>query len=253
MKTPVLQVRIQIDRLVGANGMPEKPKRNVKAAKFEIIKPVNMSWDELGEILRDIRYRVWRLANLAVSEEYLRYRMGWKKGSKEYKNGTIDKLNNQLWKMLKEEHKRSKEKKGKEGSEDDLKSYAKGAVPGEVTAALGQYKVRPLIRGGKWSKVLRGETSLPTFRKDMGIPVRCQTARHARLERTEGSQVVVDLQVKTKPYPRVVLGTRGISKGEEADLERIGQKEENLNVEQRTAPAIGVWGNSAMRRVRVVF
>jgi len=63
----------------------------------------------------------------------------------------------------------------------------------------------------------------------------------------------VDLQVKTKPYPRVVLGTRGISKGEEADLERIGQKEENLNVEQRTAPAIGVWGNSAMRRVRVVF
>jgi len=123
--------------------------------------------------------------------------------------------------MLQGEHKDKKKKKRGKGKAENLKSYAKGAVPGEVTAALGQYKVRPLIRGGKWSDVLSGKNSLPIFRMDMGIPVRCHTARHARLERTENGDVVVDLQVTTKPNPRVVLGTRGIGKGQAAVLERL--------------------------------
>ena len=87
----------------GVSDMAEQAKRIVKVAKFEIVKPVNVTWDELGRILRDVRYRVWRLANMAMSEEYLRSRMRWPKDSEEYKRGTIDKLNNRLWEMLQDE------------------------------------------------------------------------------------------------------------------------------------------------------
>jgi len=118
--------------------MAEQAKRIVKVAKFEIVKPVNVTWDELGRILRDVRYRVWRLANMAMSEEYLRSRMRWPKDSEEYKRGTIDKLNNRLWEMLQEEQKKKKRRKGENEKDEELRSYAKGAVPGEVTAALGQ-------------------------------------------------------------------------------------------------------------------
>ena len=212
----------------GVSDMAEQAKRIVKVAKFEIVKPVNVTWDELGRILRDVRYRVWRLANMAMSEEYLRSRMRWPKDSEEYKRGTIDKLNNRLWEMLQEEQKKKKRRKGENEKDEELRSYAKGAVPGEVTAALGQYKIRALVRGGKWLKVLKGESSLPTFRKDMGIPVRCQTGRHARVERTEEGEVVVDLQIKTRPCPRVVLATRGIGGGETAILERFLANPEKL-------------------------
>lgn len=46
--------------------MEEKTNRLQKVATFQIVKPVNMSWPELGKMLRDVRYRLSRLANMAV-------------------------------------------------------------------------------------------------------------------------------------------------------------------------------------------
>ena len=56
--------------------MAAKKKTIFKVAKFRILKPAGeMTWDELGRMLRDVRYRVYRLANLAVSEAYLSFHL----------------------------------------------------------------------------------------------------------------------------------------------------------------------------------
>lgn len=50
--------------------------RYTKALKLPIIKPADeMPWDDLARLLRDVRYRVYRLANLAISERYLGYHL----------------------------------------------------------------------------------------------------------------------------------------------------------------------------------
>ena len=50
---------------------PKAPKRITKVLKLEILKPAGeMKWAQLVKLLRDARYRVFRLANLAVSEAY---------------------------------------------------------------------------------------------------------------------------------------------------------------------------------------
>ena len=54
--------------------------RHVKVAKFEILKPVgDMKWKEFADLLRKVRYRVFRLANLCVSEKYLQFHQ-WRIG-----------------------------------------------------------------------------------------------------------------------------------------------------------------------------
>ena len=55
------------------NLKPVAENRLQKVTKFQIVKPVNMTWTELGKILRDVRYRYWRLANMAVCENYMRF------------------------------------------------------------------------------------------------------------------------------------------------------------------------------------
>ena len=86
--------------------MGKKEKRIVKVARFRILKPAGeISWDELGEILRDVRYRVFRLANLAVSEAYLNFHL-WRTGhSENFQTGTIGQLNRTFRKALIEDDK----------------------------------------------------------------------------------------------------------------------------------------------------
>jgi len=84
----------------------------------------------------------------------------------------------------------------------------KGVLPAYVYSALDQYKIRALTRKTKWQEVVRGQVSLPTFRLDMGIPIRCDKEHHKRLEKVDSGDVEVDLMICRKPYLRVVLETR---------------------------------------------
>ena len=53
-------------------------KRTVKVLK--LVKPVGeVSWKDLAKLLRDVRYRVFRLENLAVSDKYLAFHL-WRTG-----------------------------------------------------------------------------------------------------------------------------------------------------------------------------
>lgn len=173
-----------------------------------------MTWNQLAGLFRDARYRVFRLANLAVSETYLNFHM-WRNGrTRKFSSRKISELNKELRKMLEEEDK----------TKESLDRFSKnGALPATVTDAMAQYKLRAITSKGKWREVIRGKSSLPTFRLNMAIPVRCDKPGQRRLERTKTGDVEVDLVICRKPYPRVVLATgkNAMGGGQRAILERL--------------------------------
>ncbi|MBI1370203.1 MAG: IS200/IS605 family element transposase accessory protein TnpB [Planctomycetes bacterium] len=189
-----------------------KNKRHVKVLRLRILKPVSGTWQDLAKLLRDTRYRVYRLANLAVSEAYLGFHM-WRTGRAEtYELDTPGALNRRLRRMLDEEGVRA----------DELDRFSKtGALPDTVVGALSQYKIRAATGKSKWQEVIRGKSSLPTYRLDMAIPLRCDKRNHARLARVENGDVTLDLMLCLRPYPRVVIQTGNIGGGAQAVLDRL--------------------------------
>ena len=80
--------------------MSLESSRLQKVTKFQIVKPVNMAWPEFGKIIRDVRYRYWRLANMSVCENYMRF-YRWRTGNKEEnENYKVKNLNRILRQML---------------------------------------------------------------------------------------------------------------------------------------------------------
>jgi len=177
-------------------------KRIVKVAKFQILKPApGMEWKQFAELLRSVRYRVFRLSNLCISEAYLGFHI-WRKGlANEVPKLKISQLNKELRKMLVDEK-----------NKDDHERFSKdGALPATIVDALSQYKIRALTGKSKWSEVIRGKASLPTFRSDMAIPICCHKLSNRRLVKTDSGDVELELMVCKKPYPKLILKTEKLS------------------------------------------
>lgn len=196
--------------------MTEAPRHN-KVLKLRILKPVgDLDWDGLGQLLREVRYRVFRLANLAISEHYLNYHK-WRTGQlEELPTAKISALNKRLWDMLNEEAK----KKERENLRV-LTQKGDGALPSNVVDALAQNKIRAVTQKAKWQQVVRGQASLPTYKLEMAVPVRCDKPELSRMERTADGEVELDLRVCTRPYPRIRLATGNLSDGAKAVLDRL--------------------------------
>lgn len=194
------------------------PARQVKVVRFEILKPVGgMTWDELGELLRDVRYRVFRLGNLAVSEAYLAFHLFRTGQSDKFKTNKIGDLSKRLREMLKEEKVKDK----------DLDRIARNhATPSSIHDAFFYYKIKALTTKSlttksPWSDALKGKRALPTFRADVAIPIRCDKNNDRRLERTEADDVEVDLRICVQPYPRVMLKTGKLDGSAKAILDHL--------------------------------
>jgi len=189
--------------------------RITKVLKLHILKPADtLTWKELGDILRDTRYRVFRLANLAVSEAYLHFHL-WRTGKNDlFERRTVGRLNRELREML--------EKEGVSKENLDMVSNT-GALPANVTDALAQYKLRAITKTAKWNEIIRGKCSLPIYRLDMAIPVRCDKKDQRRLSRTKDGDIVVELMVRQRPYPKVMLATQrnSLGDGQRAILDRL--------------------------------
>ena len=196
-------------------------KRLNKVATFKILKPVNMSWGELGKMLRDVQYRYWRLANMAVGELYMRFhrqiRLGQTDDDEGYK---VKNLNRFLRKMLIEE---------RNADEAELSKYSRdGAVSGYITGPFENNKLSALKSKSKWREVITGKSALPVFKKNLSIPINASDKVNPSLiEKTEHGDFAVDLRLCQKPYPRVVLSTAKISDGERAILERLASNQTN--------------------------
>jgi IS605 OrfB family transposase len=200
-----------------------RPKRHTKVVRFRILKPAGeMSWKKLSQRLRDVRYRVFRLANLAVSENYVNYHM-WRIGkAAEFERATIGQLSRRLRGMLEQERRDKGKSEAEIAAELDWVSKDQGlATPANIHDALSKYKLKAITAPSKWRDVVRGKVSLPTFRLDMAIPIRCDGSHGQRLESTESGDVELDLVICRKPYPRVVLQTGAIGDGVRAILDRL--------------------------------
>jgi IS605 OrfB family transposase len=187
-------------------------KRIVKAAKFQILKPTaGMELKQFRELLRTVRYRVFRLANLCMSEAYLGYHL-WRKGlANDIPKLKINGLNKELRKML----------VGEKNKDDHDRFSNEGALPSTIVDALSQYKIRALTGKSKWNEVMHGKASLPTFRSDMAIPICCHKPSHRRLVKTDSGDVELELMVCKKPYPKVIIKTENISGSMKTVLERL--------------------------------
>jgi IS605 OrfB family transposase len=199
--------------------------RNTKVIKLHILKPADgMDWDELGTLLRDVRYRVFRLANLFISESYLNYHQARKNPGSEMVYPKIGELNRYLRQMLIDEAK----KNSREGANPDR--YSKiGALPAAVVDALSQYKMRAVLAKSKWGDVLKGNSSLPTFRRNMSIPIRCDKPGQRKLIRAADGGVELELLICVKPYPKIIIATKGnsLGDGQRAILDRLVDKKDD--------------------------
>lgn len=199
--------------------------KNTKVLKLHILKPAgDMNWNELGSLLRDVRYRVFRLANLMISEYYLNFHQARKNPDAVMVYPKIGELNRYLRQMLIEEDTR----KNREGSNPDRYSIT-GALPDTVVGALSQYKMRAVLAKSKWGEVLKGNSALPTFRRNMSIPIRCDKPGQRKLIRTDDGGVELELLICRKPYPRIVIATKGnsLGDGQKAILDRLVDKKDD--------------------------
>jgi IS605 OrfB family transposase len=189
--------------------------RSFKVVKFKIDKALGQtSWREFTQLLRDVRHRVFRLANLVVSEKYLGLHPFFRSGKAgEFKTRKISELNKQLRQTL------LKEKKADENFQNRINKT--GVLPDTVAGALTQYRIRGLTTGEKWKQIIRGESSLPTFKLKMPIPVRCDKPSYRRLEKMSDGSIELDLMITLKPYPRVVLDTKKIDGSAKEILEHL--------------------------------
>lgn len=206
--------------------MSDKEKRLQKVAAFQIVKPINISWSEFGKMLRDVRYRYWRLANMAVCENYMRFYQ-WRTQQKpndndHYKVKTLNKL---LRTMLIEEG----------ADEKELSQFVKnGAVSTYITGSFENNKLSAIKSKSKWKEVATGRASLPLFRKDLAIPINCSDHQPRLIEKTESGEFEVDLRICMKQkefhpngYPRILLSTAKISDGQKTILERLVSNKTN--------------------------
>ena len=198
--------------------------RHVKVLKLKIAKPEGeTSWPELNDLLFGVRYRVFRLANLYMTDRFQHF-MKLRSGElpeKSKPGNTIADLNRALMKMLESEN-------GKKKSPATIYSN-EGALPSYVTGALEQYKLRALTQSSKWGDVARGKSALPSFRLDMPIPIRCDGDSKPRLKRDQEGKVILELAVKIKPRPSVVIATgeRCLSDSCRATLNRLLDNNDN--------------------------
>ncbi len=202
--------------------------RHTKVLKLHILKPGDfMNWKELGDLLREARYRVFRLANMALSEAYLAFHQ--KRAGVEHKQKKISELNRELKKTLEDEKSKRAKKSAEELSAPFVQFAKDGALPANVVDALSSYKLKALTSNTKWSDVLKGKSALPTFRSDMAIPVRCDKDSQPRLKRTQSGDVVVKLALRLKPYPCVVIAIKrdSLGDGQRAILDRLLDNADN--------------------------
>lgn len=197
-----------------------------KVAKFRILKPAgNMTWKDLNKVLRDVRYRVYRLANLAVTEAYVNYCLWRRKEEEEYVWPKIGELAERLDTMLREESSKKNRK---------YEEYSKGrALPAYIYSALDQYTLRAHQKPKALEEVLRGKRSLATFRDDIAIPIRCDKPDYRRLERGKSGDVELDLSICRKPYPRIVLATSKLDGSQRTILERFRANPSNSEDDYR--------------------
>tara|TARA_Y100001963_G_scaffold159011_1_gene260886 strand:+ start:619 stop:2085 length:1467 start_codon:yes stop_codon:yes gene_type:complete len=201
----------------------KKPKPLTKVAKFEILKPEKWvggerddeacTWSELGQLLRNIQYIESRIANLMVSEKYVEFRMLRTDASVDFSARKPSEINRQIRQDL--------IKEGKFSDEEMSRFSETGALPAVVLDALSRGIVRPIASGPNWSEVCRSNSSLPSFKRNLPVCIRCDRERDKKVFVDSDKGHKLDLAVTVGTKCRIVLRTRKLDGSQRHILDKL--------------------------------
>ena len=170
-----------------------KESKVSQIVKLEIIKPLNVTWDVLGEVLRDTQYNTWKMANKAIQMQwdYQNFDYAYKtKYGSYFKNehGTLPSGNKTISADIMNETIEYNK---------NMNSNMKDAILRMVT--------------NKWKndikKVLSGEQSVPSFNRSLPIELHnkqmMNTKREVQINREyveDYTNYTIDIAVLAKKY-----------------------------------------------------
>src|SRR5690606_21327429 len=97
----------------------------------------------------------------------------------------------------------------------------KGALPSNVLDALTQGIIKPQATGQNWSDVCKSNSSLPTYKRNLPVCIRCDKPEHRKVFVDEDGDHKLDLGVTLGAKCRVVLRTRKIDGSQKTILQRL--------------------------------
>ncbi|UTR05190.1 RNA-guided endonuclease TnpB family protein [Alkalihalobacillus sp. LMS6] len=132
----------------------------VKTMNFELLKPIKISWDDLGKTLRSVEYAVWKTKNISIQMNWdyqniaygYQQRFGEKLGFD--KLGTGRKRDSDLYQQSIKEF-------------SYVGTSALNVATREATSIFNKH----------FKGVLGGETSIPSFKREQPIPIRAQKTK----------------------------------------------------------------------------
>lgn len=161
---------------------------SIKAIRLEIVKPYNESdaenvvtWNELGQVLRDVRYACAKAENYAITQRYL-----WERFKIDYKN------QNGVYPNPKD----FKEK-------TDLYSQLTGMFPDIAASIINQ---TDQVATRKWNNekkdVLSLKRSLTSFKLEVPIPVHNKSYKIFKINETERENYIIKVNLLSKKSNR---------------------------------------------------
>jgi putative transposase len=87
--------------------------------------------------------------------------------------------------------------------------------------ALTQGIIGPQIRGENWLKVLKSDASLPSYKRNLPVCIRCDKPEHKKVFVDEDGDHKLDLNITSGSQLRIVLRTRKLDGSQKAILDRL--------------------------------
>jgi IS605 OrfB family transposase len=194
-----------------------------KVAKYEILKPEKWvggdrdgeacTWKELGKLLRDVQYIESRIANLMLSEKYVAFRMRTTETDVDFTARKASKINEQIRHDL--------VAAGSSTEEEMSRFSLKGALASYVLDALTQCIISPQTSGQNWSEVCKSNASLPSYKRNLPVCIRCDKPRHKKVFVDDDGDHKLDLGLTLGSKCRIVLRTGGIDGSQKTILDRL--------------------------------
>jgi putative transposase len=159
--------------------------------KYEIIKPIDVSWQTFSAVLRQVRYAEWRARNYIMTRLY-----EWEQRKDEHYKMTGENLTdenvfgqsfqNELWQQIKIRY------------PEIITNNISVIVDGLCKKWRGDSKKENGIK----HKVFKGEMSLPTFRKDGVISIYNKGVRFK--EYTDNGKMIADISLLSREGVKIL-------------------------------------------------
>ena len=199
------------------------PEYLTKVAKYEILKPEKWvggdrdgeecTWAELSNLLREVQYIESRIANLILSEKYVESRLRMTEDGSGFKARKAAEINKQIrYDLI----------ASGQFTEDAINRFSKvGALSSTVLDALTQGIIKPQTGGQNWKDVLKANSSLPSYKRNLPVCIRCDKLKHKHVFVDSDKDHKLDLNITVGSKVRIVLRTRNLDGSQKTILERL--------------------------------